>query len=101
MACSSVPEGKTTHKQMKVNDKQCTLHAIKQAFIDYFQHTESFAGFADGLDVSNDIKVLIGHDCGLKEEKRVDLWMKCKAKKRRSAPFTLIIVSVNGVQTDS
>lgn len=31
------------------------------------QLTEAFAGFADGLDVGQDIKLLVGHDCGLRK----------------------------------
>lgn len=36
-------------------------------FSECFQRTEPFAGLADGLDVGDGIKILIGHDSGLKE----------------------------------
>lgn len=67
MACSSVPRKTTQYKQ-----KQCNIlyepnaHLFTTSVTCYVQLTESLAGFADGLDIRYNIKVLIGHNSRLR-----------------------------------
>lgn len=45
------------------------INNSKTSFAQHFQLTKAFAGFSDGLDVGYDIKILVGHNGGLREQK--------------------------------
>lgn len=89
MACSSVP-GESTKTRLSEMKEHITRQI--NILIDYFQRTEPFAGLADGLDVGDRIKILIGHDSGLKETQD-----RCHTdvQKQLSDHIKLIRASVN------
>lgn len=81
MACSSVPVVGKQHKRMHNRDKTKCNNAygsVAGIKIGVSQLTEPFAGFADGLDVGDDVKVLVVHDGGLGEKHKIVTWMKIK-----------------------